>query len=158
MKPKYGKILHLGIVVRDLKKALEIYEDKLGIGPWEVEDPRPFFADKKVNDGYGLNINTAMYKGDGYEIELVMPVGPGIYEDWLRDRGPGLHHIKFETDVPYEETVKLGEEVSPDSHYLDIYWEDGSPLVSYISMLEETGLILEYDPHSHLQNPSPSED
>ena len=146
MEPKYGKIRHLGIVVRDLKKAVEIYESKLGIGPWQMEDPRPFFADKKVNDGHGLNINTAMYKGEGYEIELVMPVGPGIYEDWLKEKGPGLHHIKFETKASFEETVKMAEEVSPNSHYLDVCWEDGSPLVSYISMLEETGLILEYSP------------
>lgn len=67
----------------------------------------------QVNGGHGLNINTAMYKGDGYEIELVMPVGPGIYEDWLKERGPGLHHVKLETDMPFEETVKIGEEVSP---------------------------------------------
>lgn len=146
MEPKYGKILHLGIVVRDLKKAVEIYETELGIGPWKLEDARPFFADKPVNDGHGLNINTAIYKGDGYEIELVMPVGPGIYEDWLKLKGPGMHHIKLETAVSYEDTVKMGERVSPDSHYMDVRWPDGTPLVSYVSMLEETGLILECGP------------
>lgn len=146
MDAKFGKILHLGIVVRDLEKAVKIYENELDIGPWEIEDPRPFFADKKVNDGYGLNIHTAIYRGGSYEIELVMPVGPGIYQDWLEKRGPGLHHIKFETKENYDSIVKMGERVGGDSHYLDVFWPDGKPLVSYISMLEETGLILEYGP------------
>lgn len=146
MEAEFGKILHLGIVVRDLKRAVEIYENELGIGPWEVEDPRPFFADKRVNDGYGLNIHTAICRSGGYEIELVMPVGPGIYQDWLEQRGPGLHHIKLETKESYGEIVRMGERVTADSHYLDVCWPDGKPLVSYISMLEETGLILEYGP------------
>lgn len=146
MESGFGKILHLGIVVEDLERAVAIYENELGIAPWEIEDPRPFFADKPVNDGYGLNIRTAMYRGDGYEIELVMPVGPGIYEDWLKERGPGLHHIKFETKKTYDEIVELGERISKDSHYLDVRWPDGRPLVSYISLLKETGLILEYGP------------
>lgn len=34
----FGKILHLGIVVPDLEKALEIYENELGISPWKLED------------------------------------------------------------------------------------------------------------------------
>lgn len=147
----FGKILHLGIVVPDLEMALEIYENELGISPWKLEDARPFFADKKVNDGYGLNIRTAMFKGDGYEIELVMPVGPGIYKDWLDKRGPGLHHIKFETDKSYEEMVQMGERVSKDSHYLDVRWPDGNPLVSYISLLEAAGLILECGPEDDVK-------
>ena len=34
---KFGKVLHLGIVVRDLEKAVKIYEEELGIGPWKIE-------------------------------------------------------------------------------------------------------------------------
>lgn len=30
---EFGKVLHLGIVVRDLEKAVKIYEEELGIGP-----------------------------------------------------------------------------------------------------------------------------
>lgn len=70
MSLKMGKILHLGIVVGDLEKAVEIYENELGIGPWTIESASPFFDDKLVNEGKGLNIRTAMFKGDGYEIEL----------------------------------------------------------------------------------------
>ena len=41
---KLGKIIHLGIVVEDLEKAVKIYEETLGIGPWEIQDAREFFC------------------------------------------------------------------------------------------------------------------
>ena len=66
---KLGKIIHLGIVVEDLEKAVKIYEESLGIGPWEIQDAREFFAQMRVNGGHGLEIRTAMFHGDGYEIE-----------------------------------------------------------------------------------------
>lgn len=143
MSLNMGKILHLGVVVRDLEKAIAIYEEELGIGPWERQDARPFFETKPVNDGFGLNIITAMFRGDGYEIELVCPVGPGVYQDWLDTKGPGLHHIKFESPASYEEIVETGKRVSGRKPYLDVRWEDGRPLVAYADLLEEAGLLME---------------
>ncbi|BBZ13768.1 VOC family protein [Mycobacterium branderi] len=40
------------------------------------------------------------YLGD-MQLELIHPVrGPNIYSDFLRDSGPGLHHICVEADNP----------------------------------------------------------
>ncbi|TVS88950.1 VOC family protein [Mycobacterium helveticum] len=40
------------------------------------------------------------YLGD-MQLELISPVrGPNIYSDFLRDSGPGLHHICTEADSP----------------------------------------------------------
>lgn len=33
---KFGKVIHLGIVVEDLEKAVRIYEEEFGIKFWEV--------------------------------------------------------------------------------------------------------------------------
>ena len=46
----------------DLEKAVKIYEEELGIGPWKIESASPFFDDKLVNDGVGLNIRTAIFR------------------------------------------------------------------------------------------------
>jgi len=141
---KLGKILHLGIVVADLDKAVKIYEEKLGVGPWEIGEPAPFFAQMNVNDGESaLNIKTALYKGDGYEIELVMPIGEGLYQDWLNERGPGLHHVKFEHDSNFNEIITTAQEVSGRKPYLDVKWPDGRPMVAYADLLEEAGLLIE---------------
>lgn len=143
MSLKMGKILHLGIAVEDLEKAVEIYENELGIGPWTIENASPFFDDKLVNDGVGLNIRTAMFKGDGYEIELCAPTGSGVFQDWINEKGPGLHHVKFESAASYEEIVETAERVSGRKPYLDVRWPDGKPLVAYADLLKETGLLLE---------------
>lgn len=97
---KFGKVLHLGIVVRDLEKAVKIYEEELGIGP-------------------------------------------GVFQDWLDQHGPSLHHVKLESDATYEEVVGMAERTSGRKPYLDVRWPDGKPLVAYSDLLEETGLLLE---------------
>lgn len=140
---KLGKIIHLGIVVEDLEKAVKIYEESLGIGPWEIQDAREFFAQMKVNGGYGLEIRTAMFHGEGYEIELITPTGDGVYADWLRERGPGLHHVKFETEDNYQTIVSEAEQISGRPPYLNVGWPDGRPLVAYADLLDEAGLLIE---------------
>lgn len=140
---KLGKIIHLGIVVEDLEKAVKIYEESLGIGPWEIQDAREFFAQMKVNGGYGLEIRTAMFHGEGYEIELITPTGDGVYADWLRERGPGLHHVKFETEDNYQTIVSEAEQISGRPPYLKVGWPDGRPLVAYADLLDEAGLLIE---------------
>lgn len=144
---KLGRVIHIGIVVEDVEQSAAIYENNLGIGPWEISVPAEFFAMMTVNGGHdGLNIKTAMFKGEGYEIELIQPIGPGIYEDWLRDKGPGLHHLKFETDDTYADVVRESEEISGRKPYLDVQWPDGRPLVTYTDILKETGLLIEVSP------------
>ena len=109
----------------------------------EDRSASPFFDDKLVNDGVGLNIRTAIFRGDGYEIELCTPTGPGVFKDWLDQHGPSLHHVKLESDATYEDVTGMAERVSGRKPYLDVRWADGKPLVAYADLLEETGLLLE---------------
>lgn len=143
---KLEKIIHLGIVVENVEKSAEIYEKHLGIGPWKIENSGEFFEKMDVSGGKGLKIKTAMFHGEGYEIELIQPVGEGIYEDWLKEHGPGLHHLKFETKDSYETIVQEAQEISGRSPYLEVKWPDGRPLVAYADLLKECGLLVETSP------------
>lgn len=143
---KLGKIIHLGIVVGNVEQSAAVYESRLGIGPWEFQNAGEFFERMDVSGGKGLKIKTAMFHGEGYEIELVEPVGEGIYADWLKKHGPGLHHLKFETEDSYETVVREAEEISGRPPYLDVKWPDGRPLVSYADLQEECGLLIEISP------------
>jgi len=94
---KVSELYQVGIVVRDLKKSIELYEKLLGIGPW----------DEMCIDGEVLTSMT--YKGKPVEnasfltgvawvgdlqIELIQPVeGDLPYSDFLREHGEGLHHM-----------------------------------------------------------------
>ena len=49
------------------------------------------------------------YLGD-MQLELIQPVrGENIYSDFLRDAGPGLHHICVEADSPEQFDAALAE-------------------------------------------------
>lgn len=143
---KLGKIIHLGIVVGNVEQSAAVYESRLGIGPWEFQNAGEFFERMDVSGGKGLKIKTAMFHGEGYEIELIEPAGEGIYADWLKKHGPGLHHLKFETDDSFETVVQEAEEISGRPPYLDVKWPDGRPLVSYADLQEECGLLIEVSP------------
>ena len=99
---KFTSIFHLGIVVADLDKAVEIYTKELGYGPFELGDGA-FFQDKVINGeiGPGLPMKTAIYREPRYEIELIQPTGPSIYMDFLQEKGPGVHHVILNTDGRY---------------------------------------------------------
>ena len=92
---KFGEIFHLGIVVADLEKAIKIYTEELGYGPFERGGDNDFFKICSVNGeiGPGLPMNKAIYHGDNYEIELIEPTCPSIFMDYLKEHGPGVHHV-----------------------------------------------------------------
>ena len=77
------------------------------------------------------------------QIELITPTGDGVYADWLRERGPGLHHVKFETEDNYQTIVSEAEQISGRPPYLNVGWPDGRPLVAYADLLDEAGLLIE---------------
>jgi catechol 2,3-dioxygenase-like lactoylglutathione lyase family enzyme len=79
MDIKLGRVLHLGILVASLDDAVKLYENELGMGPFEIGNG-DFFSDKIVNGvrNAGLPIKSAIYHGNGFEVELIEPVGPCV--------------------------------------------------------------------------------
>lgn len=143
MKKKFGRVIHLGIVVEDIHASVEIYEKKFGITPWEISEHADFFKDKLVNGKIGVDFASAIYRSDGYELELISPVGPSVYKDWLDTHGPGLHHVKFETEESYQDILSMAKEISGRDPYIEMKFQDGTPIVAYADMQKETGLLVE---------------
>lgn len=96
---KSRRIQQIAWLTRDLERSMQAWIDLLRVGPWRVFR----FTDKTVknlrvggrlvDEPFEFRIAIS-YVGD-MEIELIQPVrGPMIYEEYLRRRGPGLHHIK----------------------------------------------------------------
>ena len=141
---RFGEIFHLGIVVRDLDKALKIYEEELGYGPFEISDGA-FFDDKIINGeiGPGLPMISAIYRAGTYEIELIQPTGPSVYMDFLESNGPGVHHVILKTDAKHDEVVEMARRVSGRPPKLETRFPDGTPIVSYVDLQEEAGLLIE---------------
>ncbi len=97
--PVYGKLHHVGVVVRDIDKAISYFES-LGIGPFQIQE--------------GVRTITIPFKGElhgkpaewktkisnanlgGVELELLEPVeGEQALKESLDTTGEGLHHIGF---------------------------------------------------------------
>ena len=88
----------VGVVVKSIDETIEYYEKVFGFGPFQVIQVD--FSDATY---YG---QTAGYRGKRaffylgpIQIELIELIdGKTIHEDFLKEKGEGLHHIAFEVD------------------------------------------------------------
>lgn len=91
-------IEHIGIAVEDLEKAIEYYENVLGLKCYAVEEVK----DQKVK--------TAFFKVGQTKIELLESTEPdGPIGKYIEKKGQGIHHIAFNVqDLP--QALKEAEE------------------------------------------------
>ncbi|MFQ6076175.1 MAG: VOC family protein [Candidatus Bathyarchaeia archaeon] len=90
------EIGQIGIVVKDIQKSMAQYWNLLGIGPWRVYTlAPPDLTDTTVHGKptpYAMRIAIAMI--GSLMVELIQPLwGESTYQEFLEERGEGLHHI-----------------------------------------------------------------
>ena len=91
-------ISQIGIVVRDMTRAVEFYEGTFGLGPWTVYESTP---DKYWFKGKPSHMRLRQGKAmlGGIELELVQPLeGESPVHEFAATQGEGLHHIAFNTE------------------------------------------------------------
>ena len=89
----------IGIVVHDLHAVTQELTRLFGIGPfrimeWPLEgiDPQATYHGQPAN----FRLLLAFVMVGKIQIEIVQPLeGQNIYSDFLRDHGPGLHHVRL---------------------------------------------------------------
>lgn len=94
--PAGFSITQIGVVVPDLRKALETYHGMLGWGPWNVYDLEPPRHHHTVLRGEEVeySMRLAETHAGPVDFELIEPLeGPSIYKEWLEEHGAGVHHI-----------------------------------------------------------------
>ncbi|MFC7689485.1 VOC family protein [Paeniroseomonas aquatica] len=96
MAPLVQNITQVGIVVRDLDKALDQYANRLGVGPWRVYTYAPpkltGMRIRGIETPYSMKLALAWTNEMMWE--LIQPLeGPSIYQEFLRDHGEGIHHV-----------------------------------------------------------------
>lgn len=110
---KLERAVQVGIVVRDLEKSTGLLEKLFGIGPFRfIEWPnRPeskyFFRGRQEP----IKIRQAFVQVGALELELIQPLEGenNAYQQFLDERGEGIHHILFETQ-DMDGTVSLVKE------------------------------------------------
>ncbi len=100
-KYTYTKLHHVGIVVKDIDKAMAYFES-IGIGPFKVGDKRKITIPFKGElHGKPAEWKTTISNADlgGPELELLEPTeGNQALKESLDNTGEGLHHIGFLVD------------------------------------------------------------
>jgi 4-hydroxyphenylpyruvate dioxygenase-like putative hemolysin len=104
-------VTQIGVVVRDIDKAVKFYTSIFGIGPFYVYEfiPEKHWYHEKPSP---LKLLMAKAPWGSMELELVQPLeGKTIHKEFLDTHGEGLQHLGF--DVPdyeslFEKFVKSG--------------------------------------------------
>jgi hypothetical protein len=130
------------LAVWDLNKAIKYCEQVLGIGPFvlpEVHYTDKFYLGKPVPDSDWVMGFASL---GPIELELSQPVkGPSIYQDFLEQRGEGLHHIGFDIkdlDAKLARCEELGIKIlctgrTPTGGFAHLDTAiDGAPLIELI--------------------------
>jgi catechol 2,3-dioxygenase-like lactoylglutathione lyase family enzyme len=115
MSLSVGSPVQIAWVTYDLDATEAALTGLLGVKKW-VRLPDVHFAPDTCSylgrpADFVASISLS-YLGD-MQLELIAPVrGPNVYSDFLRDSGPGLHHLCVEADTPeqFAETLAAASE------------------------------------------------
>jgi catechol 2,3-dioxygenase-like lactoylglutathione lyase family enzyme len=108
----FSKVDQIGVVVKDLDKAVEFYQ-KLGIGPFGPPRPvdrvdRKYFGKYAEHDPSTFKVKMKTAKMGPVELELVEPVeGESLPMEFLKTHGEGINHIAIWVDDLAKEEAKL---------------------------------------------------
>ena len=95
----FQKAIQVGVVVRDLEQSMAALTAGFGLGPFRVvECPLPERAPQQFYRGQPAKFRTRQAFADlgAVELELIQPLeGQTIWSDFLAERGPGIHHLRF---------------------------------------------------------------
>lgn len=158
MKPELKQLLQIGIIVRDVDRAVAYYENVLGMGPWEVSYMRgdqPPTEDLTINGKRetGIVSKLAFSHAYGIEIELIEPIADSAFKRWLDTHGPGIHHIAAVTDTPYETLLDSYRQSTGRDPWIRGQGIGGLMDYSFLDLREETGLIVECYKNIHPDRP-----
>jgi len=95
---KLPPVEQVGIVVKDMDKAIDYYSSKFGWGPFRVREVvmNGFtYLGKKGN----CRLKMAFAQSGSLEIELIQVLeGETPHTEFLREKGKGIQHLGFRVD------------------------------------------------------------
>ncbi len=94
-----NKIEHLGIAVKDIQKANDIYAKLFNQQPYKME----------VVESEG--VSTSFFKVGENKIELLEATNPDSpIAKFIEKKGEGIHHVAFDVEDIYSEMERLRNE------------------------------------------------
>lgn len=134
-----SRIDHVGIAVRDLDQAIQVYERRLGL--------RASGRERLEQEG----IEIAMIPIGESRLELISPINPeSKVVKFLEDRGEAVHHVAYATD---DVTASLRQAGSAGAQLLDETARPGAhgTTIGFVHPKSVCGVLTEFvqaDGHS----------
>lgn len=152
-EPVFTDTVQIGIVVRDLDRAVRKYVDDFGIGPWEFHE----FNGGNAGDlhEYGLPVERswrlAVTMVGHVMWELIEPLDElSVYARFLAEKGEGVHHIAVATPR-FEDAVNAQTQ---RGNKLPLSGTFSGVKVAYLPTERDLGVVLEI----FSGKPKPAED
>jgi len=102
---------HIGVVVKDMEKAIEHFKS-LGIGPFEEPKLPPIKERIKVGESRvdDIRLKVMVAPLGPVWLEVIQPLkGESVHQKFLDEKGEGLQHLCFYTDDLERDGAKLSD-------------------------------------------------
>ncbi|MEM0026962.1 MAG: VOC family protein [Ignisphaera sp.] len=137
------RVVQIGIVVKNIEKALENWTRFLGIEKPSIIETEDWEKTKMMFKGMPSSgrAKLAFINMDNIVIELIEPIdGPSIWKEFLGEHGNGLHHIAFVVENA-DECIKSLEDIGGYREQ-EGFFEGGKYV--YVNAIESLGAIVEF--------------
>lgn len=106
-RSKGTQVTQVGIIVKGVEETAKKLEKLIGIGPFRILEPEYRDLTYKGKTGrFKVKIGLAM--AGTVQIELAQPLfGETIYDEYVRRRGYGLHHLGIRADNMQKSVMKM---------------------------------------------------
>ena len=90
----FGPMRQVGIVVRDIEKAMRHWVEVYGVGPWFYAEQLPMDQFRYKGRPYDLKVSIALANSGDVQFELIQQRNdvPSLYRDFLAAGHEGMQH------------------------------------------------------------------
>lgn len=143
----FGRYIHVGIVVHSIEETLEKMKGIFDLGEYRINPFPPEGSDVQLMyHGKKTDFSARfcfIQMGDS-ELELIEPVnGESVWKDFLKEKGEGIHHLKFEVESINEtirEFQKMGVECT---QYGSAVGPNAGKTWAYFDTVKQLGYVTE---------------
>lgn len=121
---------HVGVVVKDLDSAIDLFTATYGLSKELVEEV--------PSVGVRLAFLRTAESGQRTTLQLVEPIAPGPVMEFLSSHGEGLHHVCFGVDQIQPLLTQL-----PDERGVDVFTGGRGRLACFLSQ-RPSGTLIEF--------------
>jgi methylmalonyl-CoA/ethylmalonyl-CoA epimerase len=149
--PRVGQV---GIIVRDMDKAIDYFETTLGLGPWAVFEGEPVWC-KENGREVTYKGKMALAQAGPVQLELIQILeGRSVYSDVLGE-GEGVHHLGFFVRNIDERLLAVRQAGIPVLQHALLKRLGVKIEYAYLDTTETGGVITEYIQASFMGLPVP---